>query len=474
MININEPNVYNVAIVDDDKSIIKEKFQGLSSFTCEGKTFQCKHHRNPSKFIEQLTFLDETVDVVLLDMDFSECSADELKGISGEKDRMGIAILKALKRMDPAIPVLILSSIKDSKVVFSSGSAHADDYISKNEVIEETSKAVKENHKELVSLGRRIRRAWLSCAENPLYDSDHLKVANQFSENYEDAEQEKVATVAYYHFENQLILDTVRELLKNQRGVPLKILDLGCGTGRVEQLLASQPDIAKNVDVTATDFSPGMLRQFRKKLPELPHMNVLRGPVESFCTYESELPKNHFDLIIAGFGFLSYVNYKLVLPPAKNTVVGLGSLLRPGGQLLVSVYNEHSLAYDVIARSKFAKDELPVAAVVDLQTGILNVDRHRIVCDSFDLPRLTRTLRQAGLFLDASTVHSFPTLHLCLNNQEHDKGQKAGFVCGGDALFPKGVFSSQFFDQDVEASKYMGNRGHYWVALARRPLEECC
>lgn len=468
-----EPTVYQVAVIDDVDTVLADHFEGLERFTGEGIEFNLKHYRDPASFIKGLTYLDCVADAILLDVNFEYCSPAELAGISGPSAKAGLSILRALKRIDPLVPVLMLSSIDDPSVVFFSGQAHADDYIPKAEVRKEALKAKSEGNQELLTLARKIRRAWLACTENPMYDAEHLTIADRFSGNYDKDEQKKVATIAYYHFENEMIISKVQSLIPTNTGsAPLQILDLGCGTGRVERLLASIPSLCDKVAVTAIDFSPGMLRVFREKQIESLSLQIFRGPIESFCVFESELPKAHFDIIIAGFGFLSYVNYKLVLPPVQNEPMGLTSFLKPGGHLLVSVYNEKSLIYDVIARSHFVNEDLAIAAVMDPYAGVLNVTEHKIVCDSFDFLRLSRLLRQAGLFIDASNTHSFPTMHLCLNNTLCESNHELGFMRGGDMLFPEGLFNQQIYDQDVNASGYFQDRGHYWVGWARRPRRE--
>jgi SAM-dependent methyltransferase len=464
-----EPDYYRLAIIDDDVNIQNTNFGGISEFTAEGKRFQCKFINDPAAFVEGLTYLDEVADAILLDINFDGASQQHLKGIPGPKRKAGVRLIKILKRIDPIVPVLIFSSISDQNIAFEAGLMQADDFISKGSVTDEVEAAQQRGDTELLELGRRIRRAWVSSIQNPIYDPDHLKIADNFAKSYEDDEQQKVSTVAYYHLENELIVSTIKEILSVKADdEPLNILDLGCGTGRIECLIASMPEIAKTTNVTAIDFSPNMLRGLRSNKVDLPNLTVLRGPVEAFCLNDCGLEKNYYDLIIAGFGFLSYVNYKFVLSPVQKGLGGLGLMLRPGGKLIASVYNENSLIYDVIAGSQLTKEEISIAAVVDVNAGILRVGAYKILCEAFSISRLCRLIRQAGLFVSTDSVMTFPSQHLSINNKHCQEGRLDGFVRGGDPQFPLGFFNQQLYEQDIILSKYLKNRGHYIVAVASR------
>jgi len=472
---IREPEVYSVVVIDDDKGIMAESgiFGGLSEFTCEGKRFQCRHLASPSEAVDGLTYLDLMADVVLLDINFEGASREDLKGIQGPNEKAGLEILRSLKRIDPLIPVLMLSSIDEPDIVFESGSANADAYLPKVQLRRETQQARERGDIELTGLGRQIRQAWLRCAEHPMYDPDHLTIANRFAGDYDISEQEKVATVAYYHYENELIIRALTELSESAHdNSPVEVLDLGCGTGRIEHLIAASPHLLERVHVTAIDFSANMLREFRAGPPQLPHLTVLRGPIEAFCTYQTELAPNTFDLIIAGFGFFSYVNYKIALPAFKKRLgrfSGVASFLKPGGKMLVSVYNENSLNYDVIAKRQLPNEDRAIAAVMDKSSGVLAVDDYEIACDSFEPSRLIRLLRQTGLAVAPEDVSTFPTVHLTLNNRECQSSAQPGFVRGGDPLFTHGLFNEALYCQDLAFSQSCSGRGHYVVATARRP-----
>jgi len=143
-----------------------------------------------------------------------------------------------------------------------------------------------------------------------------------------------------------VILKTITDLLDtcpSERR--LRILDIGCGTGRVQELLAHHNQRGR-IEVVCVDFSGGMLRCLQSKLEKMSdsclfsfesnchsiddvklHLSLFRAPAE-YLAFVGERYPDGFDLAIMGFGFLSYVKYSDILPasplkPAENEIFPL-------------------------------------------------------------------------------------------------------------------------------------------------------
>jgi hypothetical protein len=201
----------------------------------------------------------------------------------------------------------------------------------------------------------------------------------------------------------------------------------------------------------------------------LPNLKIMRSPAEVFCSYSTELDESNFDLIIAGFGFCSYVNYKALLLPHKGRFGGIAGLVNKGGKILFSVYNEDSIIYDRTSVTEL-KDDLPVAARVDLGRGILDIPGYKVIAEAFSVNRFVRMINQTGLMIDESKTATFPTIHISLNNSECNDSHQ--FIVGGDSLFKEGRFNNNLYDIDINHSKILKNKGHYIVMIAYKPEDD--
>lgn len=98
---------------------------------------------------------------------------------------------------------------------------------------------------------------------------------------------------------------------------PANILDLGCGTGRLLNRLASQLQTLKG---TGLDLSPQMIGQARRSNRHHPRLIFLEGNAEALPFADEQ-----FDAVFNSFSFLHYPNPERVLAE-------VGRVLRPSGR----------------------------------------------------------------------------------------------------------------------------------------------
>jgi len=99
-----------------------------------------------------------------------------------------------------------------------------------------------------------------------------------------------------------------------------RILDIACGTGRLEGLLRQDhPDL----DVTGVDLSPHMIDVARGRLPEDVRTRWLQGTLETL-----QLPEASFDLVTCNNAFHLF-------PEQQASLVKMARLTRPGGVVAI-------------------------------------------------------------------------------------------------------------------------------------------
>ena len=103
-------------------------------------TFQLaiKICNDPAVFLESLTLGEINADFVLVDWDFSKLGSASVTRTmqladppSSTTDNFGGAILRTLKRIDPDLPVLVLTEIDNPAVSFQAGQFGADEFFGK-------------------------------------------------------------------------------------------------------------------------------------------------------------------------------------------------------------------------------------------------------------------------------------------------------------------------------------------------------
>ena len=296
-----------------------------------------------------------------------------------------------------------------------------------------------------------------------------MMLANQFSLTYDKDETSSPATVAFYLWEDQKVLEIINQLPKNSKNV--RCLDIGCGTGRFERLFKEKVLAAhKNVELVGIDFSGGMLRQAQKSLLDLgvdPDKKDSSIKIERGVAEKLPFPKEHFDFVIMGFGVPSYTNYHLSLQESLR-------VLKKGGRALLSVYNDDAIYYSRLQDHGFQGDN-PIAAQIDRSKRPYKLK----VGNNFEIPVSTFSSKQfCDLLEDVQFkgskfkvkrdlignyhIESFPSLYSCLgvNMTEGDGSETDLYKCDR--------FNKKVYELDVEFSKISPTTGYYLTITAEK------
>jgi ubiquinone/menaquinone biosynthesis C-methylase UbiE len=106
---------------------------------------------------------------------------------------------------------------------------------------------------------------------------------------------------------------------------------MGCGPGGFSRALL---DKHKNMHVTCMDIDSKFVEyneDFNEKNPQYRgRMKNLQGSI-----FHTNLPSNHFDLIISRFVFQHLVNIQQVQRPIETATLEMKRILKPGGKLIL-------------------------------------------------------------------------------------------------------------------------------------------
>jgi SAM-dependent methyltransferase len=135
---------------------------------------------------------------------------------------------------------------------------------------------------------------------------------DEFSASYEQAR----------HHGYHLLIDRLEMGVVARHLTPgARVLEAGCGTGLILRRLEQAGGQAVGLDLSA-----GMLSRARAR-----GLRVVQGTVDGL-----PFPDGAFDLVVS-FKVLAHV------PPIRETLAELARVTRPGGTLLLELYNRYSL-----------------------------------------------------------------------------------------------------------------------------------
>lgn len=263
---------------------------------------------------------DLSVSCIILDIHF------------GEDEEAGIKLLAEMRKTDPYIPIGMITQYPDRwTYAFKTGQKRATFYCPKryNSSGVITDAFIKELDKEIKY---SIKNAQF------LYNRNLMETVNSsYADIYDVKEYAKPGTVAFCYWEDEIVVD----LINKYPGENLKILDIACGTGRFEALIARRCDKKNIKKFVGLDFAGKMLIKAKEKLAnmgiyveasnESSNIILKRGFAEML-----PFPDGEFDIVICGFGVPSYTKFNLSIPEANR-------VLKRGGKAVFTVYNKNAL-----------------------------------------------------------------------------------------------------------------------------------
>lgn len=279
------------------------------------------------------------------------------------------------------------------------------------------------------------------------YDVEHQTIADAFAQSY-DVEEDHIGT-RIFRRQEEIIYSLLLKANDSQAGeTQVKVLDVGCGTGRLEFFLSTK---FPKCEITGVDFSIQMLfHALMKGKPE--QVKYRQAEAENLPFEDGE-----FDVVLHAFGVTSYSKQRYCLPEAYR-------VLRPGGIALFTAYNEIGV--------NTAVSGLPfrpaMAAEIDKNVKRLNIGGRLIACKTFTTDRFQNFLDDVGF--QVMSIETFPVLSallpenalLELARSEAQKNCSAGET--EQILFQ--------MEKRLAASRVFEKSGMYILATARKPEQE--
>lgn len=238
------------------------------------------------------------------------------------------------------------------------------------------------------------------------FNRDTFKIENEFAARYDIEELGGAATVSAILNENEFVISELRELVK-ERTTGLRVLDLGCGTGRFEELILTDPKIRPYIEeIVAVDFAPRYLVEARKRLAhflppaELEKVTFLRRVAENL-----HLPKEGFDVVLASFGVVCFSRSHLTLQQVAHVT-------KKGGLTIFNGYNRSALTYEFDAKVARTGDPVTNFAIhIDKKKNVMHLGPNVIDCMTFDVDAFESLLRLVGLNPRTERSRTFPTFY---------------------------------------------------------------
>ncbi len=160
------------------------------------------------------------------------------------------------------------------------------------------------------------------CSHDDIHSME-IAAGQHIAEKYAEAYE-----TLFYEATRKMVAD---DAASGENPGPIKLLELGCGTGNLTAFLAQKPNCA----VTAVDISPDMIRQAQKKLK---NVEFHASPIERL-----PFENGTFD-VVTGYSVLHH------LPDLRESFDEISRVLKPNGSFVFgepveSVLDKHKNLY---------------------------------------------------------------------------------------------------------------------------------
>lgn len=239
------------------------------------------------------------------------------------------------------------------------------------------------------------------------YNVETLQVENEFALGYDRDELAGAATVSAVLWENEYVLNHVREHVRGASD-PVHVLDLGCGTGRFEELLLTDSEVKNKIaTITAVDFAPMYFQMARRRLPhfleksDLEKIRYVRRIAEDL-----RWPSDHFDVVIASFGILCFSQTHRTLP-------NIYRVLKQRGLAILNGYNREAMTFDFdeMMRKRIGRSASHFAIRIDREENIMHLGNQIIRCFTFYVDDVEGLLSLTGFRPVKNDAETFPALY---------------------------------------------------------------
>lgn len=258
-----------------------------------------------------------------------------------------------------------------------------------------------------------------------------LHVENEFAKNYDEKELEGAATVSAIIRENEYVLNLIEGHIKE--GKNFVLLDMGCGTGRFEELLLKNSEISDRIKkIYAVDFAPRYLVEARTRLAHF----LGKNEMDKILFYRkiaenTHFPNDYFDIIIASFGIVCFSRFHLILPEIRR-------ILRPGGLVVFTGYNRNAMTYEFEKQmlKTLGQSASHFSIRIDREKNIMHLGDNTIDCFTFNLDDFIGIVKLMGLRPIRESGKTYPVLYGSARKEYLNKLSKESaskIISGNDA-----------------------------------------